>query len=176
LGNEALNDAGIQFDALSQLGIEFDLSEPGDAELIYVLRHSGDAPTTAEEGEDTLAASIATQYQGIGVTFDPDTADEYSSLRYLAPGSPVFNWLATTLVETSDRLNLTQSARTTSVDSEIVETSEEPWIVTGWTEEDSANAPLVQLTNGGSIESRSETAEFLDQWAREFVENRSRSS
>ena len=176
LENEALNEVGIQFNPLSQLDMEFDLSEPEDAEFVYVLQHSGDAPTTAEEGEDTLAATITTQHQGIGVTFDPDTADEYPSLRYLAPGSPLFNWLATTLVETSDRLNLTQSACTTNVDGEIVETSEEPWIVTGWTEEDSANAPLVQLTNGGSVENRSETTEFLGQWAREFVENRSRSS
>ena len=175
LENETLTEAGIQFDPLSQLDIEFDFTEPEDAEFIYCLQHPKDPPITAEESEDTLAASIANQQQGIGVTFDPDTADEYSSLRFLAPGSPLFNWLAATLVETSDRLNLTQSAYTTDSDGEIVGTNEEPRIVTGWAEEHAADSSLVQLTDGGSVEDRSETVEFLNQWAREFVENRTRS-
>ena len=176
LENKTLTEAGIQFDLLSQLDFEFDLTEPEDAEFIYCLQHPGDAPITAEESEDTLAASIANQHQGIGVTFDPDTADEYPSLRFLAPGSPLFNWLAATLVETSDQLNLTQSACTTSSDGEIVGTTEKPWIVTGWAEEDAADTSLVQLTDGGSVEDRSETVEFLNQWAQEFIENRTRSS
>jgi len=176
LENETLTEAGIQFDLLSQLDFEFDLTEPEDAEFIYCLQHPGDTPITAEESEDTLAASIANQHQGIGVTFDPDTADEYPSLRFLAPGSPLFNWLAATLVETSDRLNLTQSSCTTNSDGEIVGTTEKPWIVTGWAEEDAADTSLVQLTDGGSVEDRSETVEFLNQWAQEFIENRTRSS
>jgi len=176
LENETLTEAGIQFDLLSQLDFEFDLTEPEDAEFIYCLQHPGDAPITAEESEDTLAASIANQHQGIGVTFDPETADEYPSLRFLAPGSPLFNWLAATLVETSDRLNLTQTACTTNSDGEIVGTTEKPWIVTGWAEEDAADTSLVQLTDGGSVEDRSETVEFLNQWAQEFIENRTRSS
>jgi hypothetical protein len=176
LENETLTEAGIQFDPLSQLDIKFDLTKPEDAEFIYCLQHPEDAPITAEESEDTLAASIANQHQGIGVTFDPDTADEYSSLRFLAPGSPLFNWLAATLVETSDRLNLTQSACTTNSDGEIIGTTKQPWIVTGWAEEDAADTSLVQLTDGGSVEDRSETVEFLNQWAQEFIENRTKSS
>ena len=176
LENETLTEAGIQFDLLSQLDFKFDLTEPEDAEFIYCLQHPGDAPITAEESEDTLAASIANQHQGIGVTFDPDTADEYPSLRFLAPGSPLFNWLAATLVETSDRLNLTQSACTTNSDGEIVGTAEKPWVVTGWAEEDAADTSLVQLSDSGSVEDRSETVEFLNQWAQEFIENRTRSS
>ncbi|WP_435075686.1 helicase-related protein [Halorubrum sp. HHNYT27] len=176
LENETLTEAGIRFDLLSHLDFEFDLTEPEDAEFIYCLQHPGDAPITAEESEDTLAASIANQHQGIGITFDPDTADEYPSLRFLAPGSPLFNWLAATLVETSDRLNLTQSACTANSDGEIVGTAEKPWVVTGWTEEDAADTSLVQLTDGGSVEDRSETVEFLNQWAQEFIENRTRSS
>jgi len=176
LENETLTEAGIQFDLLSQLDFKFDLTEPEDAEFIYCLQHPGDAPITAEENEDTLAASIANQHQGIGVTFDPDTADEYPSLRFLAPGSPLFNWLAATLVETSDRLNLTQSACTTNSDGEIVGTAEKPWVVTGWAEEDAADTSLVQLSDSGSVEDRSETVEFLNQWAQEFIENRTRSS
>lgn len=176
LENETLTEAGIQFDPLSQLDIEFDLTEPEDAEFIYCLQHSGDAPITAEESEDTLAASIANQHQGIGVTFDPDTADEYPSLRFLAPGSPLFNWLAATLVETSDRLNLTQPARTTNGDGDIVDTAEEPWVVTGWAKEDDANASLVHLIDDGSVNEQTETVEFLNRWAQEFVENRTHSS
>ena len=175
LENETLNEAGVYFDSLSQLDIEFDLSEPEDTESIYCLQHSGDAPATAEENEDTLAASIANQHGGIGVTFDPETADEYPSLRFLAPGSPLFNWVAATLIETSDRLNLAQSACATNTDGEIVKTDEKPWVVTGWSEEDDPETSLLHLADDGSVDERLETVEFLDQWAQEFVENRTRS-
>jgi hypothetical protein len=175
LQNETLTEAGVQFDPLSKLDIEFDLTDPKDAESIYCLQHPGDAPITAEGSEDTLAASIANQHQGIGVTFDPDTADEYSSLRFLAPWSPLFNWLATTLVETSTQLNLTKSACSMNSDGEIVGSTEKPWIVTGWVKENEADTSLVQLTDDGSVEERSETVEYLTRWAREFTENRTRS-
>ncbi|MBC9987877.1 helicase [Haloferax sp. AS1] len=175
LENETLNEAGVYFDSLSQLDIEFDLSEPEDTESIYCLQHSGDAPATAEENEDTLAASIANQHGGIGVTFDPETADEYPSLRFLAPGSPLFNWVAATLIETSDRLNLAQSACATNIDGEIVKTDEKPWVVTGWSEEDDPETSLLHLADDGSVDERLETVEFLDKWAQEFVENRTRS-
>ncbi len=175
LQNETLTEAGVQFDPLSKLDIEFDLTDPEDAESIYCLQHPGDAPITAGGSEDTLAASIANQHQGIGVTFDPDTADEYSSLRFLAPWSPLFNWLATTLVETSTQLNLTKSACSMNSDGEIVGSSEKPWIVTGWVKENEADTSLVQLTDDGSVEERSETVEYLTHWAQEFTENRTRS-
>lgn len=55
-------------------------------------------------------------------------------------------------------------------------TDHAPRIVTGWAEEDAADTSLVQLTDGGSVEDRSETVEFLNQWAQEFIENRTRSS
>ncbi|MDB2276679.1 hypothetical protein PM022_19575, partial [Halorubrum ezzemoulense] len=176
LENETLTEAGIQFDLLSQLDFEFDLTEPEEAEFIYCLQHQGDAPIPAEESEDTLAASIANQHQGIGVTFDPDTADEYPSLRFLAPGSPLFNWLAATLVETSEQLNLAQSACVADADGEVIETAEEPWSTVGWVEEDDPDMALVQLTDDGSVEQQSETIEFLKQWTEEFVKNRTRSS
>jgi hypothetical protein len=73
-------------------------------------------------------------------------------------------------------LNLTQSAYTANSDGDIVGTAEKPWVVTGWAEEDAADTSLVQLTDGGSVEDQSETVEFLDQWAQEFIENRTRSS
>jgi hypothetical protein len=176
LGNETLSEAGINFDILSQIDTEFDLSEPEDAESIYCLQHSGDIPITTEESEDSLAASIANQYEGIGVTFDPETADEYTSLRFLAPGSPLFNWLTATLVETSDRLNLTQSARNIDDNGEIVHTAEEPWIVTGWSKEDDMEAVLVYLTEDGLVSERADTVESLNQWSQEFAENRTRAN
>jgi len=176
LGNETLSEAGINFDILSQIDTEFDLSEPEDAESIYCLQHSGDIPITTEENEDSLAASIANQYEGIGVTFDPETADEYTSLRFLAPGSPLFNWLTATLVETSDRLNLTQSARNIDDNGEIVHTAEEPWIVTGWSKEDDPGAVLVYLTEDGLVSERADTVESLNQWSQEFAENRTRAN
>jgi hypothetical protein len=176
LENETLAEVGIQFDLLSQLDFEFDLTEPEDAEFIYCLQHPGDAPITAEESEDSLAASIANQYQATGVTFDTEMADEYPSLRFLAPGSPLFNWLVAALVEESEQPNLAQSAYAANADGKIVETAEEPWIVSGWARKNNPDTALVQLTDGGSVEERTETLEFLDQWTEEFVENRTSSS
>jgi hypothetical protein len=70
-------------------------------------------------------------------------------------------------------MNLTHSAYTTSGDEEIVDTGEKPWVVTGWSNDNDADTPLIQLTDEGSVDTRSETVAFLDQWAREFIENRS---
>jgi superfamily II DNA/RNA helicase len=176
LENETLTEEGINFNSLSQLDTEFDLSEPEDKESIYCLQYSGDAPVAAQDNEDTLAASIAKQHGGIGVTFNPETADEYSSLRFLAPGSPLFNWLVTTLVETSDQMNLNQFACATDADDEVVDTSDEPWIVTGWSKEDDPDTSLVYLTDDGSINEQPKTVDFLSEWAQEFVRNRTRSS
>jgi SNF2 family DNA or RNA helicase len=176
LENETLHEAGINFDSLAQVDTEFDLIEPEDAESIYYLQHSGDAPVTAEENEDTLGASIANHYDGIGITFDPETADEYPSLRFLAPGSPLFNWIAATLVETSDRPNLTQLSCATNIEGEVVETSERSWIVTGWSKDNDSDAPLMHLSDDGSVAEQAETIGSIRQWALEFIENRTRSS
>jgi len=176
LEDETLNKAGIKFELLSDLDTEFDLSEPNDAESIYCLQHSGNFPLTTAQNEDSLAANIANKHAGIGVTFDSKTADEYPSLRFLAPGSPLFNWLAATLIETSDQLSLKQSACTANTDGEIVDTTDKPWIVTGWSKEDNGDAPLVDLTDDGSVEEQMETIEYLNQWAQEFIKNRTHSS
>lgn len=176
LESETLVEAGINFEAMSRFDTEFDLSQSEDAESIYCLQHSEDIPIEAEESEGSLAASIADQHGGVGVTFDPGTADEYPSLRFLAPGSPLFNWLAAMLIETSGQMNLSQSSCTTDADGEVIDTSEEPWIVTGWVGENDVESSLVHLTADGSVADHSETVEFLSQWAQEFVENRTRSS
>jgi hypothetical protein len=176
LENEILNEAGVHFDSLSQLDTEFDFSEPEDAESIYCLQNTDDAPITSTENEDTLAASIADQHGGVGVTFDPVAADEYPSLRFLAPGGPLFNWLAMTLVEESDHLNLSQSASTTNTDGEAIDTSEKPWIVTGWTKDDDSYTALIHLSDDGSVADQLETVEFLNEWTQEFIENRGQSN
>jgi len=175
LDNKTLNEAGINFELLSDLDTEFDLSEPDDAESIYCLQHSGNVPLTTVQNEDSLAAGISNKHAGIGVTFDSETADEYPSLRFLAPGSPLFNWLAATLIDTSDQLSLKQSACTANTDGEIVDTTDKPWIVTGWSKENNGDAPLVNLTDDGSVEEQTETVEYLNQWAQEFIKNRTRS-
>lgn len=176
LENETLNEEGIRFVSLSELDTEFDLSEPEDAESIYCLYHSGTAPGTGEESEDTLAASIANQHSGEGVTFDPETADEYSSLRFIAPGSPLFNWLASTLIEAADGVNLSQHAFRRNTDGEVIDTSERPWIVTGWSDNRESDTSLVRLANDGSVDEHQETIGLLKQWAQEFVNNRTNST
>jgi hypothetical protein len=88
----------------------------------------------------------------------------------------LFNWLTATLVETSDRLNLTQSARNIDNNGEIVHTAEEPWIVTGWSKEDDMEAVLVYLTEDGLVSERADTVESLNQWSQEFAENRTRAN
>ena len=88
----------------------------------------------------------------------------------------MFNWLTATLVETSDRLNLTQSARNIDDNGEIVHTAEEPWIVTGWSKEDDPGAVLVYLTEDGLVSERADTVKSLNQWSQEFAKNRTRAN
>lgn len=176
LHSDALKDAGLEFEPLSELDDEFDLSEPEHSESIYCLHYSDDVPLTVKSEEDSLESDLFNRYDAIGVTFNPEIADEYPSLRFVAPGSPLFNWLSSTLVAESDSLNLTQFNYRADADGELVETSDRPWIVTGWTENDDTDEQLVCISEDGSIIESQDSAEFLIRWASEFMENRTHSN
>ena len=80
------------------------------------------------------------------------------------------------IVAESDSLNLTQFNYRADSDGELVETSDRPWVVTGWTENDDTDEQLVSISEDGSITESLDSAEFLIQWAREFMENRTHSN
>jgi hypothetical protein len=88
----------------------------------------------------------------------------------------LFNWLSSTLVAESDSLNLTQFNYRADADGELIETSDRPWIVTGWTENDDTDQHLVCISEDGLITESQDSAEFLIQWASEFMENRTHSN
>jgi hypothetical protein len=172
LQSEVLEDVGISFEILSGLDEQFDLNEPQNAESIYCLHSAEDTPFATESEEDSLGATIHTKFDGIGVTFDSEMADEYPSLRFLAPGSPLFNWLCSRLVEESEQLNLTQFSYRTDDNGQPVEASERPWMATGWSQGSDATDLLVHLADGGSIVEDEEAVDSLEQWVIEFNRNR----
>ena len=172
LNSDLLEQVEIEFNCLASLGEEFDLSESQDAESIYCLHCPQEVPVSVPDEEESLEASIFNKYGAIGVTFDSDIADEYPSLRFLAPGSPLFHWLSLRLVEESDRLNLAQFNYRVDTDERPVEVSEKPWIVTGWSKEDDTDSQLAYLSEDGSVAENDETAGLLEFWAKEFNKNR----
>lgn len=171
LDNEALQEANIYFELLAELGTDYDLSHPEHADEIYCLRTPSDVPFTAEENEDTLAASIASEQEAIGITFDRGIADEYPSLRFLAPGSPILSWLIRTIIGESDQLNLHQLSYRTDSDGEVIKTTSRPWIVTGWSMEDDEGR-LAYIAGDGSVSNHAEATDLLREWTRKFTRNR----
>jgi hypothetical protein len=176
LNSDLLEEVGIRFNSLTDLDEEFDLGESQDAESIYCLHCPEEAPVSVASDEESLEASIFDKYGAVGVTFDSEVADEYTSLRFLAPGSPLFYWLSSKLVEESEHLNLNQFNYRVDADGGTVEVSEKPWTVTGWAKEANPDSQLVSLSGDGSVAENSETTDLLRDWVEEFDENRTHSN
>ncbi|WP_311172664.1 helicase-related protein [Halobellus ordinarius] len=169
LDNEILKDAGISFESLSELETEFDFDDDKHGDAIYCLRSSDEVSIGTEPEEGTLAETIHTDHQGIGVTFSAEIADQYSSLRFLAPGSPLFTQLARILIE-EDQHTVATWAYGRGADG-IEETSQRPWLVCGWTEQEQ-DTDLVALSDKGRMVELGKDVEDLEKWAQEFIETR----
>jgi hypothetical protein len=153
------------------LETDFSFDDETHAGAVYCLQSSQGLPLSIRTDEGTLAESIAEQHGGVGVTFSPDIADRYPSLRYLAPGSPLFAWLSTKLMNESGERVL--STRAFGYDSEhnITESSEKPWLVCGWTDSED-NDSLVSLSEEGRVIESTDSVDELSKWAEKFVTNR----
>ena len=176
VGNEDLAEQEIIFDSLAELDTDFDLDADTDEESVYCLHYPNQAPLRIKADEGTLAESIAENHGGIGVTFSSAIADQYPSLRYVAPGSHVFQWLATRLMEDSGERALKTTAYGYDNEERASQTSKEPWIICGWSEEDGEENPLVKLSETGRVVDAAETIRILENWAKEFVDTRTRIS
>lgn len=167
--NETLKGAGITFESLSELETEFDFDDDQHGDATYCLRSSDSLSIDTEPDEGTLAETIQTNHQGLGVTFSAELADQYPSLRFLAPGSPLFTQLARTLIE-EDQSTVSTYAFGRNGD-DIVETSQRPWLVCGWTKKEE-DTNLVALSNEGQMIELADDIEDLETWAQEFTETR----
>jgi hypothetical protein len=169
--NEALNEIGVTIDPLSELETEFSFDSESHESEVYCLQASDDLPLSDQIGEDTIAKSIAEQHGGIGVTFSPDIADQYPSLRYLAPGSPLFAWLSAKIMDESTEQTLSTRAYGYESDPNTVEVDKKPWLVCGWTNGED-NDSLVSLSDEGEVIENEDSVESLSKWAENFISNR----
>ncbi len=169
LDNETLSEAGITFESLSKLETEFDFNEGQHGDSIYCLRSSDDELITAEPEEGTLAETVFSNHHGIGVTFSPELANQYSSLRFLAPGSPLFTQLSQMLIREGQNTLFVHGYGFARDD--VVETSQKPWIVCGWTKDDQ-DKNCVTLSDEGEIVESEDSLADIQQWGNKFIENR----
>lgn len=169
--NDSLAELGITLDQLSELEVNFALDEESQAAAIYCLQSSEDLPGDIRTDEGTLAETIAEKYEGVGVTFSSEIADQYPSLRYLAPGSPLFAWLSTKMVNKGGEQMLSKKSFGYDNEHNITESSEKPWLVCGWTDS-SENNSLVSLSDQGGVTESANSVDELPKWAERFVNNR----
>jgi hypothetical protein len=169
--NKSFAELGITLNQLSELETEFAFDAKSHESAVYCLRSSEDLPLSDGTDEGTLAESIAEQHDGVGVTFSPDVADQYPSLRFLAPGSPLFAWLSTKLMNEGSEGVLSTRAYGYVGDQNIGEASEKPWLVCGWTH-DVDDDSLVSLSDEGSVIESEDAVDDLSNWAKNFVTNR----
>jgi superfamily II DNA or RNA helicase len=175
--SDGFADTDIEFTRLDMLEQEFDLVNPDHREAIYrvTLPHDSDEWTTPDEG--TLGAAIVHDNNTAAVTFSPECADAYPSVRFLAPGSPLFAWLIEQFVETSDELTLTQKACGDPADSDhgCHEREHRPWTVCGWT---FGEEFVTMLSSEGALETSDveSVIDELDTWCTAFAQLRDRSS
>jgi hypothetical protein len=169
--DETLADMDITLKPLFELESEFVFDAESHESAIYCLRAPEGLPISDKIGEGTIAESIAEEYGGIGVTFTPDVADQYPSLRYLAPGSPLLEWLSRKIMSEGSERVLSSRAYGFDNDQNIAETPEKPHLVCGWTEDESDS--LISLSDEGEIVENGESKNCLSEWAKNFAANRS---
>ncbi len=174
VGNETLAALNVTLEPLSSFDKPLDSQSRIQTEAVYCLRFPADAGIEHHTEEGTLAGQIADHYNGVGVTFSPEIADQYPSLRYLAPGSPTLKWLIRRLQNNSESQALSTRAYEYNQTQSFAETDRQPWIVCGWTEAD--DSLLITLGNNGDIVESNEEYLTLQTWAKEFIENRLRAS
>lgn len=93
-GSDALDEAGWEFTALRR---DVDAADfPGTDDDAYLLQPPADAPhwvrQAANGGPETAQTTLGDD-DALAVTFDPDTADDYPSLRLLLPNDPLYDHL-----------------------------------------------------------------------------------
>jgi hypothetical protein len=137
-----------------------------DAVYVITLPDEIDAVQQSEEG--TVASEIASEEDTVVATFDAGCAEDYPSLRFLLPGDPIFEQLVDHACSVSglSEYEWVQFGYNW-IDNEQVE-GQNPWIVGGLLDDGTG----VVLDEDGNMSNTAIDTESLEQWSREFVENR----
>lgn len=120
-------------------GIEIeqvDVDEISDGQVYALTIHDLEnwvsiRESIAPPGPDTIAeelSSITETKATIPVTFSPDVADEYQSIRYLAFGDPIFERLVSAQSDSGTSTEFIALNRDGTVPAAV----DDPWVVCGW--------------------------------------------
>ncbi|MFC6939726.1 helicase-related protein [Salinirubellus sp. GCM10025818] len=168
LRSEALAEAGVKFTAVADLEVDSGDDSPFEGfafeDSAYKLEADG-VEIPEEDGEQTIAETIAPEMNAAAVTFSAECADEYPSIRYLAPGSPLLAALIQLMRKGSqDKTRLTEHTKGRPESPELP-------VVCGW----GRDQELFTLsTEGASV---SDTPlDVLTTWCEQFLDNRDSSS
>jgi len=173
VGNERLSELDVTLTPLASLEGDIGLDDKVEPDAVYCLQIPDDVEIKPRADKTTLAGRIAEQYDGLGVTFTSAVADEYPSLRYLAPGSPTLESLMDRLLGDSSDSTLSTDAYGYTPAQEVTATNERPWIVCGWSESED-DPQLVRLNETGDLVAGDDATDHLQTWAKEFIKNRLR--
>jgi hypothetical protein len=167
--SKALENVGIEFTPIAELGIELAggefedaLAHKGSLYRISVRGTSVDLPHI--DSEQTLAQTIAPGDDEIAVTFSASCSDEFPSVQYVAPGHPLLSQLTDTVRSASDD--------TTRLHRQAVRRSDEVSrpVVCGWGRDGSVS----RITVDGDV-SEEVGATILESWSESFLDNRNKS-
>ncbi|MFB6187626.1 MAG: hypothetical protein ABEI86_12275, partial [Halobacteriaceae archaeon] len=135
---------------------------------IYQVTLPDEIDIGRQSEEGTVAAEIADEGNTVAVTFDPECAEEYPSLRFLLPGDPIFEQLVNQVSSTTseDAYEWVQLGYDYASEKSIV--GDVPWIVGDLLD----NGYGTILCEDGCIAGTPIDRDSLDEWARVFVQNR----
>jgi hypothetical protein len=165
-----LRNKGIVFESATE--IEKDVSlEESDLEEMYLVKLQDDfvPENLQEEHQDTVAYELAPESDRFVVTFDPNCADDFPSVRYLMSGDFLFESLVEEILDSQERAISLEEEMVGETDGEYcVPVYAEPYVVRGWFNGEKG----VGLDQNGEISSKGYTEDDLHNWCSEFRENR----
>ena len=137
-------------------------------DAIYRVTLPNEIDTAEQFEEGTVASEIAGEESVIAVTFDTECAEEYPSLRFLLPGDPIFEQLVDRVCSVTGGgvFEWVQFGYDRASNDPVV--GGEPWIVGDILDD---GYGLV-LSEGGCVADTPIDTDYLEEWTREFVQNR----
>jgi hypothetical protein len=163
----ALAEAGFEFVPVANLGSEIDDEYARDFDFegsTYRLSTPDtdvELPRFETKDEQTVAQAVAPDEEDFAVTFDPDCADAFPSVHYLAPGHPLLDRLVSFVRRNSEgrtRLVACSESRTKSSFRPVVQ---------GWRRKER----FARIGDAGDV-IEDQPFDGLQSWCEAFLENR----
>jgi hypothetical protein len=153
--------------SVAEGGADTEVSEE-HRDAIYRVTLPNEIDTGEQFEEGTVASEIASEESVIAVTFDTECAEEYPSLRFLLPGDPIFEQLVEQVrsVTGGGTFEWVQFGYDRASNDPVV--GGEAWIVGDILDD---GYGLV-LSEGGCIADTPIDTDYLEEWTREFIQNR----